>query len=581
MLTSAPPLQSALQQGDLFSNLFGAASSSDGQPGGFASLITALQGVQSGESAGQGFSLLEGLGLDAQSLLNGEQDLLPEGLKNQLQQLVNQGDMSLTERAAIEQVVTQVQHVVIELTITQIDITQINSAASLEDTLLQLGMLKEAAERQAALIDQALRILQGQGLDLGESYADKLQAFLPSSQQVTQIRVQHTEVTVDVQQVIARQHRQAAFTSSTAMSPVLNVAERALQDGPLLPAQAVAAEGEIETGLERAEVRVDSRTEQIAARAQPLAQALQQLQQAAQPVAANVATAPAADVVADVAIASQAAPALAQEQSTTPLLGSTPETSVAAQALQRDAGVPRQEVGTSRYQQNKIETKILSADAVLPGVKGQPIYQWSGTTGGADALIKLANMDVPVDPAVTASQAAEDTALEGLDLARQPAAKAGTPANAPASSFAERLMAARQAQVGQQVQVQMKGLAEQGGGTIRMSLKPANLGTVHVQLEIMDGRVQGSIAVQNPEVVEQLARELHVLKQGLTDAGFDLNEQGIQLVLDQEGENQYADDDDANADDQQFAAAEDAADDATPDAAARWTAPDRLLDVDV
>jgi flagellar hook-length control protein FliK len=579
MLTSAPPLQSALQQGDLFSSLFGAAASSDGQPGGFASLITALQGVQSGESAGQGFSLLEGLGLDAQSLLNGEQDLLPEGLTNQLQQLVNQGNMSLTERAAIEQVVTQVQHVVIELTITQIDITQINSAASLEDTLLQLGMLKEAAERQAALIDQALRILQGQGLDLGESYADKLQAFLPSSQQVTQIRVQHTEVTVDVQQVIARQHRQAAFTSSTAMSPVLNVAERALQDGPLLPAQAVAAEGEIETGLERAEVRVNSRTEQIAARAQPLAQALQQLQQAAQPVA--MATATAADVVADVAVASQAAPALAQEQSTTPLLGSTPETSVAAQALQRDAGVPRQEVGTSRYQQNKIETKILSADAVLPGVKGQPIYQWSGTTGGADALIKLANMDVPADPAVTANQAAEDAALEGLDLARQPAAKVGTPANAPANSFAERLMAARQAQVGQQVQVQMKGLAEQGGGTIRMSLKPANLGTVHVQLEIMDGRVQGSIAVQNPEVVEQLARELHVLKQGLTDAGFDLNEQGIQLVLDQEGENQYADDDDANADDQQFAAAEEATDDAAPDAAARWTAPDRLLDVDV
>ena len=62
------------------------------------------------------------------------------------------------------------------------------------------------------------------------------------------------------------------------------------------------------------------------------------------------------------------------------------------------------------------------------------------------------------------------------------------------------------------------------------------LGKLEIELDISGGSVRGTIAVQNVEVAEQLARDLRDLQQGLADSGLELEKDGIQFMLQEDAE---------------------------------------------
>lgn len=157
-------------------------------------------------------------------------------------------------------------------------------------------------------------------------------------------------------------------------------------------------------------------------------------------------------------------------------------------------------------------------------------------------------------------------------------------------TFAERLMQAQQAGVGQQVVVQMKPLIEQGGGVVRVVLNPAELGEIRIELSVVDGKVQGSMSATQSATLEQLARDLHSLRHGLAEAGLKLGEQGINLMLSNQNNGQQS-----FANQQAFEGhgfgqgsmggrgSENVVGDSDLDSeilSSRWVSPDRILDIE-
>lgn len=146
-----------------------------------------------------------------------------------------------------------------------------------------------------------------------------------------------------------------------------------------------------------------------------------------------------------------------------------------------------------------------------------------------------------------------------------------------AANFADRVaeLAARAA-VAHQVKVHVRTLAGYGGGMVSVSLAPAELGQIRVNLKIEDTKVHGEIIVQRPEVMDQLARDLKVLQQGLADAGLTLDTQGLTFSLQDEG-NQRGGNGSA------FAQSRDRDEGVTEADAvtATWSDPERLVDVNV
>lgn len=148
-------------------------------------------------------------------------------------------------------------------------------------------------------------------------------------------------------------------------------------------------------------------------------------------------------------------------------------------------------------------------------------------------------------------------------------------------TFSEQLrQSAQTAEVAQQTKLSIKPLAEQGGGKIRIDLNPPELGEIEVELDIQEGLATGKISVKNPEVLEQLARDLKVLQQGLAEAGVELKDENMTFAVmeddqqqDQQGQNQN------NGNDQEEA--EDIALDSTQQINDKWVRPDALVDMDV
>lgn len=135
---------------------------------------------------------------------------------------------------------------------------------------------------------------------------------------------------------------------------------------------------------------------------------------------------------------------------------------------------------------------------------------------------------------------------------------------------------AARADVGAQVGAQVRILTEQGGGQIKMTLNPAELGEIDISLEVSNGRVSGTITAQNVEVVEQLARDLRTLEQSLAQAGLNLGEEGISFQLQGEGAGQNEQGEKGNA---QIAEAEGAETFEQENGA--WINPERILDIRV
>lgn len=102
---------------------------------------------------------------------------------------------------------------------------------------------------------------------------------------------------------------------------------------------------------------------------------------------------------------------------------------------------------------------------------------------------------------------------------------------------------ARQADIASQVNVKVRSLAANGGGSVKLMINPPELGEMEIRLEISNRTVKGQIIVQTQEVADQLARDLRVLQQGLADAGLNLGEEGFTFILQQDAREQLAEGD--------------------------------------
>lgn len=128
--------------------------------------------------------------------------------------------------------------------------------------------------------------------------------------------------------------------------------------------------------------------------------------------------------------------------------------------------------------------------------------------------------------AVDAGSVAPHLHRASAEAATGPAAEANA---SPASAMAAAVPPA--AQIAVQV---ARGSA---GETIVVSLKPAELGTVEVSLELgADGRMSAHVAVERPETLELIQRDAPQLERALQDAGIDLAPDALTFDLRQDGQ---------------------------------------------
>ncbi len=226
----------------------------------------------------------------------------------------------------------------------------------------------------------------------------------------------------------------------------------------------------------------------------------------------------------------------------------------------------------------------VAAQEVIEAPKGETYYKLQADKAGVETLEAVKPMSDVRDAMVGTPQASAQPAQAAVNQIAL--------AESEMASFAERVAQVNEmldkAQVGRQVAVQMMPLLEQGGGSVRMTLNPESLGQVTVELQVVDGKVHGSISATEARVVEQLARELHNLRHGLADAGLKLGEQGINLMLSNQGQqgqdNQQARQGQQGSYGGRGGGQEFAGSDVSSELAsnlASWVAPDRVLDVNV
>lgn len=229
----------------------------------------------------------------------------------------------------------------------------------------------------------------------------------------------------------------------------------------------------------------------------------------------------------------------------------------------------------------------VAAEERIEAPKGETYYKLQADKNGVETLEAVKPTGEVREATLMTPQSAQTPAAT---LAAQAAANAAADAG-----FAERVAQIQamvdKAEVGKQVVVQMQPLLAEGGGTVRINLHPKDLGQITVELRVSEGKVQGTIAASEPAVVEQLARELHSLRHGLADAGLKLGEQGINLMLSNQGDNGQ-NGQGRNAQDAQghrsggsgrggTSGVAEVGTDGLASTIAAWVAPDRVLDVNV
>ncbi len=222
----------------------------------------------------------------------------------------------------------------------------------------------------------------------------------------------------------------------------------------------------------------------------------------------------------------------------------------------------------------------VAADARMEAPKGETYYKLQADKNGVETLeaVKPVANAREAEPLAGQNSQPQGSIIQTAVPAHMTAAGAG---------YAERVekiqAMVEKAGVGKQVMVQMQPLLEQGGGTVRINLKPHELGQITVEMTVRDGQVHGSIAASDTAVVEQLARELHSLRHGLADAGLKLGEQGINLML-SNGNSQDNQGQGGREGQHSSRGGQGQATTANGDLAtglAAWVAPDRVLDVNV
>jgi hypothetical protein len=115
-----------------------------------------------------------------------------------------------------------------------------------------------------------------------------------------------------------------------------------------------------------------------------------------------------------------------------------------------------------------------------------------------------------------------DSAGLTLDLRSSP----GEPGLSPDSpegpeSFEQLLSRELRGDLSADIVKQAAVVLRDGGGTIRLSLKPESLGKVKIHLEMAENKISGHIFVETEEALRAFEQEIHTLEQSFKDSGFE------------------------------------------------------------
>ncbi|MEW5726290.1 MAG: flagellar hook-length control protein FliK, partial [Pseudomonadota bacterium] len=75
-------------------------------------------------------------------------------------------------------------------------------------------------------------------------------------------------------------------------------------------------------------------------------------------------------------------------------------------------------------------------------------------------------------------------------------------------------------QVIDQISVQIAKQAKDGADTIKVQLKPVDLGRIEIKLEVQDGRVQAHVTADSKDTLALLQKDARGLEKALQDAGL-------------------------------------------------------------
>ena len=80
--------------------------------------------------------------------------------------------------------------------------------------------------------------------------------------------------------------------------------------------------------------------------------------------------------------------------------------------------------------------------------------------------------------------------------------------------------------------MRLKTAAQNGDSTVRIQLKPTDLGQVDVKLEIArDGQVRALVMAERPETLDALQRDSRQLERALQDAGLKTDSNSLEFDL--------------------------------------------------
>lgn len=98
------------------------------------------------------------------------------------------------------------------------------------------------------------------------------------------------------------------------------------------------------------------------------------------------------------------------------------------------------------------------------------------------------------------------------------ATEKSSPAQSAQSARAPRIPL--QQQVMEQVSVQIDKAVKDGNDTVKIQLRPLDLGKIEIKLEMVDGRVSATVTAERPETLALLQKDSKGLEKALEDAGL-------------------------------------------------------------
>ncbi len=187
---------------------------------------------------------------------------------------------------------------------------------------------------------------------------------------------------------------------------------------------------------------------------------------------------------------------------------------LAAQGIAQDSGQDPQ-AGQGFASNQDTGAALVQADITLTQDTGV------ATVAEAETSPFAAILAAQVEASVTEDAAPEQRTVIGLAGVGGAQAADKASAGQAAQSAARTPRPPMQAQVMEQVTVQIDKQVKDGADTIKIQLKPHELGKIEIKLEVSsDGRVSATVTADKPETLAMLQKDAKGLEKALEDAGL-------------------------------------------------------------